>query len=105
MWIRLLASNEGNSQICKDLFLGGRQEIADDESQGLDRQFLGGVELNGARGSDDLRKISDRCFHSQTVCTIPQLGQGDPADESVSSGVRAKLRLPTALRKPCQSSC
>lgn len=59
---RLLTGDEGNSQICKDLFLWGRQEITDDESQGLDRQFLGGIELNGTGGSDDLKKISDHRF-------------------------------------------
>ena len=64
MWIWLLTSDERNSQIGKYLFLRRRQEITDDESQGLDRQPLGGIELNGARGSEDLRKISDRHFSS-----------------------------------------
>ena len=62
MWIWLLTSDEGDSQVCKNLFLRRWQEIADDESQGLDGQFLGGVELDGTRGSDDLRGISDRRF-------------------------------------------
>lgn len=56
MRLRLLTGYEGNSQICKNLFLRRWQEITHDESQGLDRQFLGGVELDGTRGSDDLRK-------------------------------------------------
>ena len=62
--IRLLTGEEGNSEICENLFLRGRQEIAHDEPQGLDRQFLSSVELSGTRGSDDLRKISDRRFRS-----------------------------------------
>jgi len=69
MWIWLLTSDEGNSQIRKDLFLRRRQEITDNESQGLDRQPLDSVELNGARGSEDLRKISYRHFRSCTACT------------------------------------
>jgi len=52
--LRLLTGDEGNSQICKNLSLRRRQEITHDEPQGLDGQFLGGVELNGTRGSDDL---------------------------------------------------
>lgn len=62
--LRFLTSNEGNSQICKDLFLRRWQEATDDEPQGLDRKFFCGVELNGSRGSDDLGKISDRRFRS-----------------------------------------
>ena len=54
--LRLLTGGEGNSQICKNLSLRRQQEIAQDKSQGLNRQFLGGVELNGTRDGDDLRK-------------------------------------------------
>jgi len=52
----LLTGNEGNSKVCKNLPLRRRQEIAQDEPQGLGRQFLGGVELNGTRDSDNLRE-------------------------------------------------
>jgi len=62
MRVRLLAGDDGNSQICKNLFLWRRQKIANDESKGLDRQLSGGVELSGTRGGDDLGKISDRRF-------------------------------------------
>ena len=80
MWIWLLTSDEGDSQVCKNLFLRRRQEIADDESQGLDGQFLGGVELDGTRGSDDLRGISDRRF-----CSLGGL-YGTSAGSSGSNG-------------------
>lgn len=35
VWI--LSGDEGNPQVCKNLFLRGRQKITDDESEGLDR--------------------------------------------------------------------
>jgi len=89
--IRLLTGDEGNSQIRENLFLRRRQEITHDESQGLDRQFLGGVELNGTRGSDDLRKISDYRFRSLGGLCIPHLRQAGPKDESVSLGLKAEL--------------
>ena len=64
MRVRFFTSDGRNTQICENLLLRGRQEVTDDESQGLDRQFFCGVELNDSSGSDDLGKISDRRFRS-----------------------------------------
>lgn len=102
MWIRFLACDEGDSQIRKNLFLRRRQEVADNESQGLDRQSFGRVELNGARGSEDLSKISDRHFCSCTDCSIPHLRRADPVGESISSGEKPKPKLSTLLRERCR---
>ena len=52
----LLTGDEGNPKVCENLSLRRRQEIAHDEPQGPGRQFLGGVELNGTRDGDNLRK-------------------------------------------------
>jgi len=102
MRIRFLACDEGDSQVRKNLFLRRRQEIADNESQGLDRQSFGRVELNGARGSEDLSKISDRHFRSRTVCPIPHPHRAGPVDESISSVEKAKQKLSTLLRGRCR---
>lgn len=99
MWIRFLARDEGYSQIRKNLFLRRRQQIADNESQGLDRQCLGRVELNGARGSEDLSKISDHHFRSWTICPVPHLRRAGPVGESISSGEKARPNLSTLLRE------
>lgn len=67
MLVRFLARNERNSQICKNMFFRGRQEVTNDEPQGLDREFFCGIELDNSRGGDDLGKISDRHFRSLGV--------------------------------------
>jgi len=104
MRIRFLACDEGDSQVRKNLFLRRRQEIADNESQGLDRQSFGRVELNSARGSEDLSKISDHHFRSCTVCTKPHLRRAGPVGESISLREKPKPKLPTLLRECCRPS-